>query len=391
MKEFSNYNKFGVYIVPLIFMAPILGGFLGEAYDYIFYSLIIIPSLSGLYVIFKYRSINKDIGRVFLLLTFILYMIFMRYYQLYWGDYGLNKINQIIVIVVLFMYLMPAIFRSFNDLEIFYLSLFYLSLIIASILVLSYGASLGRYSIFDANPIWMARICGICGLVGAIMLVNSYGGRKKNRVNRSILYLSLLVSMVGIISTGSKGPMLSLLLSVLIIVQLKPRLKLSSTFFMLIVIGFLAYIVGVFLFDSLILERYSAISIQGSVAEGTRSELYKDGIDLILRFPFGVGFGGFSDYSVAQYPHNLLIEIFAEAGVIVGTVVLVVLSLSFIKAKRLTKVDNTSLDVLVGLFFYAFMNSMFSGDMISPKLLYFTMALIFIYKDTRLSSIRKTG
>lgn len=144
--------------------------------------------------------------------------------------------------------------------------------------------------------------------------------------------------------------------------------------------------------DASVIERFSFNSVKDSTSGSTRSDLYFLAIDLAFRYPeMGVGIGNFYDYSYyATYPHNLILEMYSETGLFFGTFFLAYIIYTSIKSIILLKAfNNMALDFSVVLFFYGLLNSMFSGDMTSATILYFSSISIILMSKKDFISLRK--
>ena len=120
--------------------------------------------------------------------------------------------------------------------------------------------------------------------------------------------------------------------------------------------------------------------------------------DLIKVYPLGVGLGNWQTYANKfdakhllkhQYPHNLILEIFVELGLVTGILFLIVLiKLIFFSYNRMQKyntLQNTFFPLLFYLQFYLILNSFFSGSLVDSRLLFVIMAMILIYNPANLN------
>lgn len=209
---------------------------------------------------------------------------------------------------------------------------------------------------------------------------------KKEKSHKDLL-LSLFFFLM-ILWTGSKGPLLGVVIIFVLffnrIMGRRIRTKLISlglvigSFFLL-----KAYssdirsinMIASFLQDP---EEYSQGAGSGSF--GAREDFMKASINIFLDHPiFGVGFGGWQTYSLVeteQYPHNFILELLSETG-IVGTFILIILLFKIFD--RQTSIGCIGLFGLISL--------MFSGDISYFRYAFYPLLMAFyLFKSRRLSS-----
>lgn len=217
------------------------------------------------------------------------------------------------------------------------------------------------------------------GLFGSITFgwVMSFGAVTALLVlkeKRSFITFSLFfVFLIAVFWSGSKGPLVSLLL---IVVYMIFRVFSFSRLFLFFTLTFvLVYFMRDFFFESRAIsslmeiakdpEAYVAGAGQGSV--GSRISFYRLSIALFMENPIlGIGFGGWGSWEATThhyYPHNLFLEIISESG-------LLGLLLLFVILARALKINNLQIKYLVAVSIIAMM---FSGDFS-----YFRYPLFFI-------------
>ena len=237
---------------------------------------------------------------------------------------------------------------------------------------------LGRLAYEGQNPIWVARTLGYAALGFLILNIKK---KKGYFLFLSVIFLSLMAL------TGSKGPIISLLLAVLYyIIKTKGIKFIRPILFMSgIVIAFMILI------D---VENYDITRIFDISGESAsfieRFRIYDVGFrawaESVL---FGQGLGGYSAFigevGVRTYPHNILIEIISEMGMI-GLVIIILLAISTIYSLRVLKnkkiiveINQTSLYIYPTIFFYVLSNSMFSGDLAQNTSVWVSLTLLIMF------------
>ena len=111
------------------------------------------------------------------------------------------------------------------------------------------------------------------------------------------------------------------------------------------------------------------MATEGYLEGSGRQLLMLQGINLFFEQPiFGVGFGRFQlDGEFGLYPHNMIVELFSEIGIIGFVIVVAIITNNFIRIKR------NSLTILF-IFIVLFIRSMASYDL-STNIIVF--ALLF--------------
>lgn len=149
-------------------------------------------------------------------------------------------------------------------------------------------------------------------------------------------YLLMVFFVTMVIWTGSKGPLLALLVIILFNFNKILGKKMSTKiimFTLLFIIGFvvLQYADDIRSVRSIIAffedpEGYSEGVGKGSI--GSRSNYVGSAISTFLEYPIlGSGFGTFSEvnYTTHKYPHNIYVELLSEGGIICTVIFLIIL------------------------------------------------------------------
>lgn len=240
---------------------------------------------------------------------------------------------------------------------------------------LSAGAGLGgRFSAFGGGPNVFVRV-----MVLAAIAALYFGTARRSR----LVFLILLPAfMVGAVLSGSRGGLVAA--AVVGVVGTWPVAKRMSTRAKLLVLvtGGAAALAAPKLIGAelnlLVVDRYSQLT-SGQLRNSDRSHIATLAIDLWHRSPI-VGNGLDSFYALggsAQYvghPHNLLLAVTAEGGLVATALLAAALGSFFWAATRQRPVATDALFALLaaGCILVA---SMFSGDYYDSRFMWFFLVL----------------
>lgn len=253
-------------------------------------------------------------------------------------EHGILKAGTFAVAVVL-PYMMGRCFLvSHRQMKVFLLTIAVLSGGIAVALV---AESLlrplaGRMSFLGANPIPTGTLLAVGMIIGVIGLTGHLS-RRSPRTQAAWFLLSLLC-LSGILLSGVRGPLISALMGLLFHFLIMHRRRLKALVCGGVIVAALA--VGIAMYPQ-ILDRIPNVNLFAfkQIREGTstnlRLELYGTAAQLFVRRPLlGVGTDGFTQRASlgeglsevwskgsAQveniaYPHNMLLEVASENGLI---------------------------------------------------------------------------
>jgi O-antigen ligase len=109
---------------------------------------------------------------------------------------------------------------------------------------------------------------------------------------------------------------------------------------------------------------------------GARLEFYRSALTAVAEKPLlGWGTGGWSVYYYGQdqraYPHNLLLEVLVEQGLLGFTALLIFLGTLFVALKRMLVMAGPQLALFPTLVVFCLSNTMFAGDLDDNRLLWF--------------------
>jgi O-antigen ligase len=182
-----------------------------------------------------------------------------------------------------------------------------------------------RYGFFDRQvlflmngPIVFARLMGLACLFCMVAL---------SGFSRIVLALLFFLAVVW---TASKGPILALVVTIALYTWLMGSRRERVVFVALLVALVVAVLVNYeWLAGWQPLSRvFLAIDVLSSIggtetdSVGSRILLIRESVDIVREHPLGIGIGSWSTHTGirwAEYPHNFVLELWNEGGLVLGT------------------------------------------------------------------------
>jgi hypothetical protein len=186
-----------------------------------------------------------------------------------------------------------------------------------------YRSVIERLTVEGMNPIWLARSFALAGVCLFLLPGNHHAAK----------FVGLALVAAGILPTGSRGPLISLIMTLALWFMIKSHLSKGGMF---LTAGATAIvIVSIMLFagdriETAVGSYLSRGQSQGFVEESGRPQLFNLAMTEFLSSPvIGVGLGeygkdagfvgkAFAGRSPTQgfYPHNIILETLSELGVV---------------------------------------------------------------------------
>ncbi len=340
----------------------------------------------------KLPSEQKSIVYLFLIFGLLLGISYIYTVS---PDYGFRKILRFNTFAVT-MFISPLlIIKSPADSKRLLSYFYFLLVIIIGIMLLQFVYFLkwgdfaivlaywNRISIPGANPIQVSRYLAIGAAMMIALLI-------RNKPSQSLHYFAILfVILLSIILSGSRGPLVSIIIGSIVYAILYER-KHSSRIFGYGILAIGTIITLLLLLPESLTQRFFDIS-QGSVIMtqqgvrristiATRFEFWSMSLQAwfssITSFFIGLGAGSFSSLFIWRdwrwYPHNLFFEIIAELGLIglVIGVLFIIKSYQIINKgiQRGSFTDHSALWVAGTV--VMFIAAQFSGDINDNRILW---------------------
>lgn len=302
--------------------------------------LVSLNQLLFLFAIVIYIILIKKYG---LDLDILLYLmpLLIGFIPLIWSydvTYGLYKIGNLTLCCVITISLFNLTIKITSKKILFELILFTLIfyLIIVLIYKYRYGFLNREENFFLNGAIVFGRLMGIASLLCLIIFKGLKG---------FVLYLILFAAVVW---TGSKGPIISLVLCTFLYILIadlsksnKSIVNIFKVMFKLSIIIVSIYYVSVnsgdfkkiglsrlevfFNKEEILNTSFGSMEI-GQRSASVRIHAINESLDFIYENPFlGIGLGswGFRSDTFLIYPHNIFLECLSECGIIFGSILLI--------------------------------------------------------------------
>ena len=243
----------------------------------------------------------------------------------------------------------------------------------SSALLLAFGAPTmtGRFSLFELNPIGLARATGLSLVIASSLLIAT--PRTKWRLDAVSLWMIIgTLGLVATVSTGSRGPLLSSVVALVCVAAVTFRSKGPGVVSLLLLVAFVAAgYRAVLSFGGTGLDRLE------SGVESGRTDLYAQTWNIISEQPIlGIGWGNFPlyifDYASDDgtlYPHNILLEIWMEGGLLSLLGFIALSTFALVRAYRASRDSSWAL-VTLAILVYSLMNALFSSDVVGNRLMW---------------------
>ncbi len=232
----------------------------------------------------------------------------------------------------------------------------------------------GRFTLATVDTISSARLIGVAMVV--LLLIGLTSWRRRWWA----LVLAAASAMV-LVHVGSRGPFLSALISVGLVVLVGRCFARRRHQLVLVAVGASAVVFRYALQGGGSGGQRISSSLESGFTDDLRSRLLDDAIRLGAGHPLGIGWGDFAQASrpgreIANqgvaYPHNVFAEAFSEGGALalIGLILVIVLALV-----RLQRLSQDPLEAaLLGTVLYWLLNAQVSSDFIGNRFMWIALA-----------------
>jgi O-antigen ligase len=310
-------------------------------------------------------------------------------------EYGSDKVMRFIFLTGWAFFGATFLITDFSSLKRFSWAFVVISAVMASDALSNYPG-LGQVSFttaFGSNYIALARAGGL-GLLAIAGFLIPVGQRPSVKICLGVM---AVLQLGAALSAGARGPVISLVLSSLLFFLLSvrgfPPVRMDRFVWRLAIMAcFIAVVLAITaqdLFPTLIFRTHLALARVDTSVE-TRLALYRAAIELWATSPlWGIGVGEFGVALVEEdirlyphlYPHNIILELGAETGLLSALIFLTMIGLAFYKGFICLLCSQSGLSKIVARYLivvgcFALLNSMVSGDINDNRVLFTLVALL---------------
>jgi O-antigen ligase len=206
-----------------------------------------------------------------------------------------------------------------------------------------------RYTIGTTyNPIWVGRSAAIGVLISLALILGGFSKRIS-----LVGYLSMPFLAIALLASGSRGPVVALLVALAVLVGLVVQNRQLRRRLAQIAVGVgAAVVVAALIVPSSAVDRSASFLFGNAsgLSSNGRTHLWSEALSLFYsHFWTGIGTGGFSRYEpVYLYPHNIVLEAAAELGVLGMAVLVTFLFLALRTAFRVWREATSHEDRIAG-------------------------------------------
>lgn len=294
-------------------------------------------------------------------------------------EYAASKTRMLLIFTFFFALAPFALLKSHSQRKAFVVALAVVCLAGGVMTLIAPDEGYDVIMLAGTNTIGTARIAGTGALVFFVLALTL---RSKMQRLWCLVTASLLVFVLA--ASGSRGPVLGIIVGVAGVVFLAPALK-KRRFGGIALTALGA--VGAYWWASKEVATDRAFAwLSGERDESTdiREYLWQVASERVAFEPFGAGLGGFGmNHDVPSslpYPHNLFLEVYYEAGWLTGTVLVIFIAVSlFLMWRRASEPVSA---VLFGLLLFALANAMVSGDINDNRMMWMLLSCAWLLPRT---------
>lgn len=249
--------------------------------------------------------------------------------------------------------------------------------------------ALGRAGFLETNALATAVQIGIASIIAFVFVIMAHTSMRLRITGLAFI----LLTVVGVIITGSRGPFLGLVFTWLIAILVCRRGASKAWLPPIIIIIYIAMAVSFIKLPGSFTQRISRMwesAYTAKVSAHTRTNLFSWTIPRSFERPiFGHGTGAFAvDYAGRDeraYPHNIILELLYEQGlfgVVIGSLFLWLIFRRWRQASKFVYLYGLDIDVFmvvhIGglLFLFTLLQAMKSGDIDANRIMFLCAGLV---------------
>jgi O-antigen ligase len=384
---------FGLFLVAGFFKADTrLQSFLPEFFDLtIFFGTMVL-----LFIL--YKVVNKKLkipcisNKLFFPYIALILLMFISLFYTKAPIYGWDKFLRFVTITTLAILGPIFLLKDIKKFHRFlYTLVFISSLMVIESIISHFGMGGGFRTAFGSNYLALGRITGIV-LLAIIYYFLLRSDKLKVRFLWSLLFG---LNFFGLLYSGGRAPVVAFFMTVIILgfFSIATKVKINQARIIKIAGSFILIGGMLFIFSpkpfSKLFGRINVLITQegGGKSAARRLVLYRSATEAITEKPIqGLGIGGFSIYESGNdqrsYPHNILLEIGAEIGIIglISFFFITGFCFSYLFKLRKTYKEPEKyylITTILAFFIFMFFNTLVSGDINDNRLFFVWLGVTY--------------
>ena len=339
----------------------------------------------------RYSKLSKGLLN-FPTLSLLLFYLIMGYYLISGNvptDRGgdiissfLIQVTPLFVLIALLISNKKTIAEVANGILVFGLLYFLILVIMVDFASFAVEDRMAIRELYSINPIGISRVFGMVFIVAFLYLINT-----KKLYSIAGLSLQMTASGYILILGASRGPIIAVFISLLTYILLKSDN--IGTLLKGLMVTVLVVLVSLFFASQYsfgILDRFYELSNYESMGRYTRFQMAAGILSNPDVWLFGLGTDGFDHLTDMNYPHNIIIEMLVEYGILGILSLLILLAYGAYCCNYLIKENtDTSLHFLPVIFIYLVFNAMVSGNIFANRMLW----ILAILMSTAIYTLKK--
>ncbi|SFH87285.1 O-antigen ligase family protein [Pisciglobus halotolerans] len=295
-------------------------------------------------------------------LMILLILISINKYQL--NDKTFNMVIQFISLCIP-SYLGGFYIKKFNKQNSFYDMTFALNIMVTIILFYSYlKTPLDNkgyfYNFGESSHLFIGYTAGVFLIFNIISLLNKKNRRQKNKsIILTLKFFLILLQFWLIVGSGSRGALFAVIGTLSVYIFLNKDIKKKQIFIFIIII-FCTFLIGINIdesfrngfenFTKILLTENEFIDL--SASRNGRDVQYTLALELFKGAPiFGKGVLGYSSITNLAYPHNLVLELLSNYGLLFTLASIIVILISL---RNNIRIESYSLPHVFIVFMFIF-------------------------------------
>ena len=284
--------------------------------------------------------------------------------------YGISKTAKFATLGLITPIVTLQMIRTPESLKKLAYSIIGLGLIMSIVAILGGGDPefAGKYTAFGSDTIALGRAAGYSfGLTVLLVLWN------QRRLIWAVPVAA--ICLVALIGSGSRGPLVGLAIGLVVLFAARLFTRGAMRLGIAIVVAVLciAVLASTPLLPEASLGKLTRITSNASSADPTRVMLADRAARMMMERPLtGQGTGGFATEDTDfEYPHNLVLEVGSENGLLAAIIIIAILGIAaWCATQDILAAQGPWTEMVMLLFVIATTNAMVTGDLNSNRLLF---------------------